>query len=51
VYCQDNDINRLILSKRLQLSGHTVVNTMNGKEGVEMIKVDQALDYILMDVH
>jgi CheY-like chemotaxis protein len=33
------------------LSGHAVVNTMNRKEGVEMIKADQAFDYVLMDVH
>lgn len=50
MYVQDNDVNRLILAKRLQLDGHTVVNTMNGKEGVEMIEVDQAFDCILMDV-
>ncbi len=50
MYVQDNDINRLILVKRLKLDGHTVVNTMNGKEGVEMIEVDQAFDCILMDV-
>jgi CheY-like chemotaxis protein len=50
VYVQDNDVNRQILAKRLQLNGHTVVNTMNGKEGVEMIEVDRAFDCILMDV-
>jgi CheY-like chemotaxis protein len=50
VYFQDNDINRLILSKRLQSGGHTVVDTMNGKEGVEMIEVDQAFDCVLMDI-
>lgn len=50
VCAQDNDINRLILAKRLQLDGHTVVNTTNGKEGVEMIEADPAFDCILMDV-
>jgi len=50
VYVQDNDINRLILAKRLQFYGHTVVNTVNGMEGVEMIEVDQAFDCVLMDV-
>ncbi|KAI0248306.1 hypothetical protein BJV78DRAFT_1131762 [Lactifluus subvellereus] len=47
---EDNDINRLILAKRLQLDGHTVVNTTNGKEGVEMIETDPAFDCVLMDV-
>ncbi|KAH9986884.1 hypothetical protein BJV74DRAFT_927090 [Russula compacta] len=47
---EDNDINRLILAKRLQLDGHTVVNTTNGKEGVEMIEGDQAFDCVLMDI-
>ncbi|KAI0293841.1 hypothetical protein B0F90DRAFT_1760492 [Multifurca ochricompacta] len=49
-YDQDNDVNRLILAKRLQSDGHTVVNTTNGKEGVEMIEADQAFDCVLMDV-
>ena len=49
-YAQDNDINRLILAKRLQSVGHTIVNTTNGKEGVEMIEVDQAFDCVLMDI-
>lgn len=44
MYVQDNDVNRLILAKRLHLDGHTAVNTMDGKEGVEMIKVDPAFD-------
>jgi len=48
--CQDNDINRLILAKRLQSAGHTVVNATNGKEGVDTIEVDQAFDCVLMDV-
>jgi len=49
-YAQDNDINRLILDKRLRAVGHTVINTTNGKEGVEMVEVDQAFDCVLMDV-
>ena len=47
---QDNDINRMILAKRLTLDGHTVVNTMNGQEGVDMIQSDRNFDVILMDV-
>jgi CheY-like chemotaxis protein len=50
LHLQDNDVNRLILAKRLQLCGHAVVNTMNGKEGVDMIEVDRSFDCILMDV-
>jgi len=50
VYIQDNDVNRLILAECLKQDGHTVINTMNGKEGIEMIEVDQEFDYILMDV-
>ncbi|EIM81705.1 uncharacterized protein STEHIDRAFT_66042 [Stereum hirsutum FP-91666 SS1] len=47
---EDNDINRMILAKRLTLDGHIVVNTKNGQEGVDMVKSDQNFDIILMDV-
>ena len=47
---QDNDINRMILAKRLSLDGHDVVNTTNGQEGVEMIESDWDFDCILMDI-
>ncbi|KAI0754648.1 hypothetical protein C8Q80DRAFT_1095154 [Daedaleopsis nitida] len=47
---EDNDINRMILAKRLTLDGHTVVNTTNGQEGLEMIESDPNFDCILMDI-
>lgn len=47
---QDNDINRMILAKRLTLDGHTVVNTTNGQEGLDMVRSDQNFDVIFMDV-
>ncbi|KZV68824.1 hypothetical protein PENSPDRAFT_686959 [Peniophora sp. CONT] len=47
---EDNDINRKILAKRLQLDGHIVVNTTNGQEGVDEVVRDQEFDCILMDV-
>lgn len=47
---EDNEINRFILGKRLTMSGHTVVNTTNGQEGVEMIESDQAFDIVFMDI-
>ena len=47
---KDNDINRKILAKRLELDGHIVVNTTNGQEGVDEVVRDQEFDCILMDV-
>ncbi|KAJ8496948.1 hypothetical protein ONZ51_g802 [Trametes cubensis] len=47
---EDNDINRMILAKRLSLDGHAVVNTTNGQEGVEMVQTDRHFDCILMDI-
>ncbi|KAH9891989.1 hypothetical protein C8Q73DRAFT_792309 [Cubamyces lactineus] len=47
---EDNDINRMILAKRLSLDGHTVVNTTNGQEGIEVIQTDRHFDCILMDI-
>jgi len=32
----------------LTMDGHTVLNTTNGQEAVEMIQVDRAFDCILM---
>ena len=50
ILVQDNDINRMILAKRLSLDGHAVVNTTNGQEGVEMVQTDRHFDCILMDI-
>ncbi|KZT12155.1 uncharacterized protein LAESUDRAFT_720129 [Laetiporus sulphureus 93-53] len=47
---EDNDINRMILAKRLSLDGHNVVNTTNGIEGVEMLESDWEFDCVLMDI-
>ncbi|CDO69279.1 hypothetical protein BN946_scf185042.g181 [Trametes cinnabarina] len=47
---EDNDINRMILAKRLSLDGHTVVNTTNGQEGLEVVQTDRHFDCILMDI-
>jgi Histidine kinase-, DNA gyrase B-, and HSP90-like ATPase len=47
---EDNDVNRIILGKRLTLNGHTVVNTTNGQEGLTMIESDQAFDAVFMDI-
>ncbi|KAI0088500.1 hypothetical protein BDY19DRAFT_947972 [Irpex rosettiformis] len=47
---EDNDINRTILSKRLILDGHTVVNTTNGQEGLNTIEEDPDFDCVLMDI-
>ncbi|TFK52362.1 hypothetical protein OE88DRAFT_1628063 [Heliocybe sulcata] len=47
---EDDDINRTILAKRLTLDGHTVVNTTNGQECVDMIETDIDFDCILMDI-
>lgn len=47
---EDNEINRVLLDKRLRMSGHTVVNTMNGQECVELIEMDQAFDVVFMDI-
>lgn len=47
---QDNDINRTILAKRLRLSGHTVINTTNGQEGLDKVDSDREFDAVLMDI-
>lgn len=47
---QDNHINRAILTKRLRLNGHVVVNATNGQEGLAQIEADQEFDAILMDI-
>ncbi|TFY65059.1 hypothetical protein EVJ58_g2200, partial [Rhodofomes roseus] len=47
---EDNDINRMILAKRLSLDGHNVVNTTNGQEGLDMLEADFEFDAVLMDI-
>ncbi|KDQ62269.1 hypothetical protein JAAARDRAFT_30166 [Jaapia argillacea MUCL 33604] len=47
---EDEDINRMILVKRLTLDGHDVLSTRNGQECVETIQADPAFDCVLMDL-
>ncbi|KAK0201599.1 hypothetical protein DFS33DRAFT_1385902 [Desarmillaria ectypa] len=48
---EDNIINQKLLAKRLKLDGHTVVNTMNGQEGLDIVKADRDFDCVLMDLN
>ncbi|KAJ3753797.1 hypothetical protein EV360DRAFT_96883 [Lentinula raphanica] len=48
---EDNDINRLLLAKRLRMDGHTVVNTTNGQEGLDKVISDRDFDCVLMDIN
>jgi CheY-like chemotaxis protein len=43
-------VNRMLLTKRLVILGHEVVNTTNGQECVNQVEVDRDFDCILMDV-
>ncbi|KDQ30343.1 LOV histidine kinase, partial [Pleurotus ostreatus PC15] len=47
---EDNDINRIILSKRLRNDGHAVVDATNGREGLDQVEADREFDLILMDI-
>jgi len=46
---EDNEMNRDMLSRRLQRNGHNVVIAVDGEEGIAMAKSD-APDLILMDI-
>ncbi|KAG0149643.1 hypothetical protein CROQUDRAFT_669146 [Cronartium quercuum f. sp. fusiforme G11] len=46
----DDPINRVILKKKLTLSGHTVSLTVHGLEAVELFSSDEQFDIILMDL-
>jgi len=46
---EDNELNRDMLSRRLQRRGFEVVNAVNGQEGVEMAH-SEAPELILMDI-
>jgi two-component system cell cycle response regulator DivK len=46
---EDNELNRDMLSRRLQRRGFDVVNAVNGQEGVEMAH-SEAPELILMDI-
>ncbi|PBK97922.1 hypothetical protein ARMGADRAFT_1162720 [Armillaria gallica] len=47
---EDNILNQKLLAKRLKLDGHTVVNTMNGQEGLDIMRADRDFDCVLMDL-
>ena len=46
---EDNELNRDMLSRRLQRSGFSVVAAVDGPEGIRMAR-DERPDLILMDV-
>jgi len=46
---EDNEMNRDMLSRRLESRGYTVVMAMDGAEGVDLAR-DQKPDLILMDL-
>ena len=46
---EDNELNRDMLSRRLQRRGHVVVAAETGEQGLEMVR-SQAPDLILMDI-
>lgn len=48
---EDDPINRMILKKRLGMDGHTVLQAMNGEEGVQKFdKESDHIDCVLMDL-
>ncbi|KAF7322650.1 ATP-binding cassette transporter [Mycena chlorophos] len=47
---EDDDVNRMILAKRLRLDNHDVVTTTNGQEGLDKVSLDREYDAILMDI-
>ncbi len=46
---EDNEMNRDMLSRRLERKGYQVIMAVNGEEGVEMAK-SEGPDLILMDM-
>ncbi len=47
---EDNDINRDMLSRRLERKGYVVIVAVNGTEGVAKTRTDKP-DLVLMDMH
>ncbi|KAF7314265.1 ATP-binding cassette transporter [Mycena kentingensis (nom. inval.)] len=47
---EDEDINRMILAKRLRLDAHEVETTTNGQEALDKVTSDRNFDVILMDI-
>jgi len=51
--CDDNKVNRLLLSRSLELQGHTVASAENGRVAIEMLRAalaTQAFDLLLLDM-
>ena len=46
---EDNEMNRDMLSRRLERRGHTIVMAVDGQQGVDMAKTE-APDLILLDM-
>ena len=46
----DNDVNRDMLARRLELVGHTVVEAENGRVALEKLTVHECIDIILLDI-
>ncbi len=46
---EDNEMNRDMLSRRLERKGHEVLLAVDGKSGVEMVR-EHAPDLVLMDM-
>ena len=49
LYVEDNEMNRDMLSRRLQRREHEILLAFDGKEGLEMMKSEKP-DLVLMDM-
>ena len=49
LYVEDNEMNRDMLSRRLQRREHEVLTAVDGQEGLEKIKTERP-DIVLMDM-
>ena len=51
--CDDNKVNRLLLTRSLELQGHSVASAENGRVAIEMLRAAlnaQAFDLLLLDM-
>ena len=51
--CDDNKVNRLLLTRSLELQGHSVASAENGRVAIEMLRAalaTQAFDLLLLDM-
>ena len=51
--CDDNKVNRLLLTRSLELQGHTVASAENGRVAIELLRAalaSQAFDLLLLDM-